>query len=113
MERWKALTLQSLADGIMEADLRWLEERRRPSAERRDAIVTGMRKKIEATVDRIEAEPPTGLTIGTIAMASALAHLDFRFPDVPWRPGRPRLDAWFDTFAARPSMVATKFVDAY
>jgi glutathione S-transferase len=111
-DRWRALTEQSLADGMMEADIRWMEERRLPEPERRESVVAGMRAKITAALDSVEA-PPTGLTVGAIAMASALAHLDFRLPDLQWRSGRPRLDAWFAAFSARPSMVATDFVDQY
>jgi glutathione S-transferase len=112
-ERWKVLVLQSLADGVMEADGRWMEERRRPVAERREAIVGGMRAKVDAALESIELNPPDGVTVGAIAVASALAHLDFRFPEAPWRPRRPKLDAWFETFARRPSMAATTFVDQY
>lgn len=112
-ERWTALTLQALADGMMEADLRWMEERNRPEAERRVGHLAGMRAKIEAALALLEAAPPAGLHVGTIALGSALAHLDFRFPEAPWRPDHPRLAAWFETFAARPSMRATAFVDQY
>ena len=112
-ERWRALSLQSLADGVMEADLRWMEERGQPIERRREAIVAGTSAKIWASLDRIEADLPVGATVGAIAVASALAHLDFRFPDAPWRPGRPRLEPWFADFSRRPSMIATAFVDNY
>lgn len=111
--RWHALTLQSLADGIMEADLRWMEERSLPEAERREPHALGMKAKIDAGLALLEAEPPKGLTVGAIAVGSALAHLDFRFPDLPWRPAHPKLAAWFEDFSARPSMRATAFVDQY
>ena len=45
--------------------------------------------------------------IGTIAIACALGYLDFRFPDEAWREGRPRLAAWYETMAKRPSMQQT------
>jgi glutathione S-transferase len=111
--RWRALTLQALADGMMEADLRWLEERRLPEPEWRRAMIAGMQVKLEAALDSLDAAPPSTITVGAIALASALAHLDFRFADAPWRTGRPRLAAWFETFAARPSMTATAFADQY
>jgi len=111
--RWEALTLQALADGVMEADIRWLEEKRRPPAEQRAAIIAGMRAKIYGALDRIETAPPASVTVGSIALASALAHLDFRFPEAPWRAGRPRLAAWFETFARRPAMAATGFLDVF
>jgi glutathione S-transferase len=111
--RWPALKLQALADGIMEADLRLMEERKHLQNGHRDAVAAGMRCKIGKTLDALEASPPTGLTIGEVSLGSALAHLDFRFPEEPWRPGRPKLAAWFETFSARPSMKATPFVDRY
>lgn len=111
--RWEALTLQALADGVMEADIRWLEEKRRPPAEQRAAIISGMRAKIDGALDQIESAPPASVTVGSIALASALAHLDFRFPEAPWRAGRPRLAAWFETFANRPAMAATGFLDVF
>jgi glutathione S-transferase len=112
-ERWDALTLQALADGIMEADLRLLEERKHPDGGKRDAYVAGMRAKIAAALDHLEGMPPTEITVGEVALGSALAHLDFRFADEPWRAGRPRLAAWFSEFSARPSMRATPFADQY
>ncbi|MEQ1899268.1 MAG: glutathione S-transferase [Devosia sp.] len=111
--RWRALTMQALADGIMEADLRWMEERNRPLEQRREPHAVGMKSKIDAGLALLEREPPEGLTIGAVAVGSALAHLDFRFPDLLWRPARPRLASWFETFGARPSMRATMFVDQY
>jgi glutathione S-transferase len=111
--RWKVLTLQSLADGLMEADVRWLEEKRRPPAEQREPIIAGMKRKIDGALDLLEKEPPTDITVGSIAVASALAHLDFRFPEAAWRPGRARLEGWYKEFAQRPSMRATEFADVY
>ena len=111
--RWTALKLQALADGLMEADLRLLEERKHLQNGHRDALAAGMRGKIVSVLGSLEAAPPAGITVGEVALGSALAHLDFRFPDEPWRPGHPRLAAWFATFAARPSMRATSFVDQY
>lgn len=112
-ERWSALKLQAIADGIMEADLRLLEERKHLSNGHRDAVAAGMRGKIAKALDALEANPPAVVNVGAVALGSALAHLDFRFPDEPWRPAHPKLAAWFEAFAARPSMRATSFVDQY
>jgi glutathione S-transferase len=110
---WPALKLQALADGIMEADLRLLEERKHRQGGHRDAMSAGMRRKIDSALAWLDASPPKGVTVGEIALGSALAHLDFRFSDEPWRFGRPNLAAWFETFSDRPSMRATPFVDKY
>jgi len=48
-----------------------------------------------------------GLTIGHVAIGCALGYLDFRFAADQWRQGRPKLAAWYEAFAQRPSMVAT------
>jgi glutathione S-transferase len=111
--RWPALKLQALADGIMEADLRLLEERKHLNEGHRGAIARGMRGKIDKALASLDASPPKGVTVGEIALGSALAHLDFRFSDEPWRFGRPNLAAWFEIFSDRPSMLATHFVDKY
>jgi glutathione S-transferase len=112
-ERWDALTLQALADGVMEADLRLLEERKHLDDGKRHAHVAGMRAKIAAALDHLDQTPPTEITVGEVALGSALAHLDFRFPEELWRADRPRLAAWFSEFSARPSMRATPFSDQY
>jgi glutathione S-transferase len=113
--RWPALRLQALADAIMETDLRWLDERFREEAYRLPAQIEACRIKIVSGLDALEADPPpaAGVNIGHIATASALAHLDFRFPDLGWRNGHPRLAAWHEAFSRRPSMVATAFSEVY
>ena len=45
--------------------------------------------------------------LGAIAIGCALCYLHFRFADKGWRTGRPKLAAWADAFAARPSMAST------
>ncbi len=45
--------------------------------------------------------------IGTITIGCALGYLDFRYADMTWPKGRPKLAKWFEGFNARPSMKAT------
>ncbi len=104
---WKAMTLQALGDGIMDAAvaLRYestAEDKRNPDHMRRyrATIDAGL-----AALERVKfADPPT---IGEIACACALGYLDFRYADLAWRDGRPKLAVWFEKFAQYPSMVAT------
>ena len=50
--------------------------------------------------------PDGPLDIGQIALATALSWIEFR--NLPgFREGRPQLEAWYDRFAQRPSMLAT------
>ena len=117
--RWTALRQQALGDGIMDAAvLRMLETLRRPEALRWQRWIAHQTAKVTRALDQFEAEaaklegalegalegPPT---IGQIAAGCALGYLDFRFPDLDWRSGRPRLAAWHENFAQRPSMQET------
>jgi glutathione S-transferase len=115
--RWETLRREALGDGVMEADLRWIDERIREPSAQLPAQVAACRAKILSCLDALETD--SGLAaectpdLGRIAVASALAHLDFRFAELEWRRDRPRLRAWFEVFSRRPSMVATAFADHY
>jgi len=110
--RWKALTEQSLADGVLDAALlsryegavrpesfRWADW----TAGQMDKIAVGLshfERSIDAKAQRID--------IGTVTLGCALGYLDFRFPDIGWRGKNPNLAGWFETFSALPGMQATK-----
>ena len=109
--RARALTLrlQALAQGLADAGiaLRW-ETERRPEALRHPPLAEGQAAKLVAAYDFVEREVDLGgpVELGRIALATALSWLEFR--GLPaFRPGRPRLTAWFDAFSRRPSMLAT------
>jgi len=109
--RARALTLrlQALAQGLADAGiaLRW-ETERRPAALRYPALAEGQAAKLEAGYYFAEREADLDgpVDLGQIALATALSWLEFR--GLPaFRPGRPRLAAWFDAFSLRPSMRAT------
>lgn len=110
--RWTALSEQSTADGLLDAALliRY-EMTARPEAERSAAWIAGQEAKIASTLAAFEgAAPELGgrVDIGTIGIGCALGYLDLRFADLGWRACCPALEAWFASFAARPSMVATR-----
>jgi glutathione S-transferase len=112
-ERWEALRLQALADGVMDAALlARYETFLRPEASRWPAWVDGQIDKVRRGLDRLEAADAPGfddrLDIGVVSVSCALGYLDFRFPDLRWRDGNPTLASWFERFAGRPSMLATK-----
>ncbi|WP_026869173.1 glutathione S-transferase family protein [Inquilinus limosus] len=104
-----SLRLQALAQGLADAGiaLRW-ETERRPQALRYPPLAEGQAAKLAAAYDFVEREVDLDgpVDLGRIALATALSWLEFR--DLPaFRPGRPRLMAWFDAFCRRPSMQAT------
>ena len=112
--RFKALTQQALADGLMDAailqiyEIRWRDE-----AQRVGKWVDHQAGKVTRTLAAFEAHPPQGpITIGHIATACALGYLDLRF-EGRWRKDHPRCVAWLDAFAKDcPAFEATRFVQA-
>jgi glutathione S-transferase len=111
VDRWEALRLQALGDGIAEAALlARYETALRPEELRWAAWLEGQLAKVTRALDALEpdADPLVGrLHIGTIALACALGYLDLRHPSLSWRDGRPRLANWYAGMAARPSMQRT------
>jgi glutathione S-transferase len=110
--RWPVLTLEALADGLLDACLlHRYEHVLRPEPLRWRDWIDGQWAKVQAALDALEAQCAGfggRVDLGTIAVGCALGYLDFRFADAPWRAGRPALAAWFEGFAARPSMVSTR-----
>ena len=114
--RWQALRRQALGDGLMELNVLHLGEHSRPKDAQSESRLAAFRLKTGAALDRLEAEglgPTDAPDIGSIAIASALGHLDFRFAADAWRSGRPRLSAGYAVFAARASMRATEHAEIY
>jgi glutathione S-transferase len=110
-ERWPALRFHALGNGMLDALILWRGERMRPEAQRSGAVLAAFALKIEATLALLEREADmlagAPVSIGQIGVGAALGYLDFRFTDLAWRNGRPRLATWYDGFAQRPSMRAT------
>jgi len=110
-ERFPALKLQALADGIMDAALLQVYEKRWRAAEiQHRPWIDHQSGKVERGLASLEAATPT-LTrtphVGQIALACALGYLDLRF-EGGWRAGHPFLVAWLDDFSAKaPSFEAT------
>jgi glutathione S-transferase len=109
--RWQALRFQVLGDGILDAAVgRVIEELRRPKEYVYAGYVERQTEKIRRCLDLLEGEADSlagPLTIGGIAIACALGYLDFRFSQLAWREGRPKLTAWYAAIAERPSMQAS------
>lgn len=101
LARYKTLTLATLADGITDAALLMVYEGRfRDPATHSERWLAHQRGKIMRALGAFEAAPPDPrkTDIATIALACALAYLDWRKP-VDWRPAHPRLAGWLAAFA--------------
>lgn len=109
-ERWEALQLQALADGILESGIaRFLEKNR--VAELQSSDWDALQKEsVERSLDYLESSVSqwgNKLDIGVISIGCALGWLDFRLAEEDWRPQHSALNTWFEEFAKRDSMVNT------
>lgn len=102
--RWPALRLQALGDGVADAALLAVYEKRmRPENMWHAPWIEKQLAHIAKALDAMAADPPaltTAPNIGDIALATSLGYLDFRL-DGQWRNGRPELVTWLDDFAAK------------
>lgn len=110
--RWRTLTLEATADGMLDAALLMVyESRLRPPDRQFADWVEAQWRKIVAALDALETnwiDHLNGpLDLGQIATGTALGYLDLRHSARNWREGRPKLTAWETKFAKRPSMLAT------
>lgn len=106
--RWRALKLQGMGDGILDASVPRRGEMMKPQDEGRIAWISRQKAAVDRTLDALEADPPHRLVdIGSITIACALGYLDFRFAAQPWRQGRPKLAAWYEAFAQNPGIANT------
>lgn len=100
--RFAALRNQALADGMMDAGILQVYEKRfRPVEYRFPDWQAYQAQKVERALKILEAAPPApvgtpeDLDVGTIAITCALGYLDLRF-NGDWRAACPRLSSWID-----------------
>jgi len=108
--RWKALAMQALGDGLMDASLSRRGEMMRPADKQSPDALTKQAGVMNRALDTLEkriAELDGPVTIGQVTVGCALGYLDLRFADDQWRKSRPKLAAWFEAFSKRPSMSST------
>ncbi|MEM6861708.1 MAG: glutathione S-transferase N-terminal domain-containing protein [Myxococcota bacterium] len=100
--------LEAEADGIMDAGVAIVMERRRPVQTRSEDWIERQTLKI---VRSLQTRPifsvETPISVGALAFGCALGYIDFRLPEVLWREQRGELADLFSRLAQRPSFVET------
>lgn len=96
----------ALAQGLIDAAFAIVIEGRRPVDRQWPVWVDRQRRAIDRILPRAAVQADR-FDLGDIALASGLAYLDFRLPDIGWRGAHPHLGDWLDGVNRRPSMVAT------
>ena len=105
LARYEVLTRAALMDGILDAAILVIYERRmRPEDKYVESVVERQRDKITRGLEAIAAKNPSygnGAMpdIGEIGLACVLGYLDFR-KQVNWRDHAPNLGSWLADFAA-------------
>jgi glutathione S-transferase len=108
--RWTALRLQAIGDGILDASQPRRREIGLPQDEGRVGYIDLQRGKVARAIEVLEKEAASlGAlkSVGDIAVACALGYLDFRFANEPWRPGHPKLEAWYASVLELPPIAKT------
>ena len=108
---WEARRLEGLARSLMDGLAVWGREISRPANEQSPTVIQHELERSRRLADRWEAEAGHSLLQGPLNMvqltlACALG-MEVRNPGLKWRPGRPKLCAWFARIATRPSFTAT------
>lgn len=109
---WEVLTLEAMADGILDSALILTYEGRfrtpeQMSAEWMEAHWGKIRRAVDALEDRWMSHLEGPLDAAQIAVGAALGYLDFRHDVRNWRQGVDRLAAWQAAFDERPAMTET------
>lgn len=113
-QRFAALRLQALCDGLIDASILTVYEGRWRAPDRHEPKwLDHQAGKVTRAIASLEAAPPpldpapARPNVGQIALACALGYRDLRFGG-DWRADHPRLVAWLDGFATRvPAFGAT------
>jgi glutathione S-transferase len=115
-KHWQALRWHAMGDNMLDTLVLWRNETLRHQPQQSPETIVGFLIKTQASLDALEKEEPqlaaAQFGIGHVAVGVALGYIDFRFPDLRWRDGRPKLAAWYEALARRPSMQSTTPVDA-
>lgn len=116
-ERAEVKTWEALADGLMDAailarlEASWAG---RTAEQRSQAWIDRQLGKVDASVKAMSrglGDKPfcagIHLTLADVAVGCALAYLDFRFPEIPWRSSHANLAKLQDKLSLRSSFMDT------
>jgi glutathione S-transferase len=114
-ERWQVLSQQAIAQGMAEAlvlvryelalrpePLRWPDW----ISDQQDRFWSGL-AWFEARAHRALSSTASGVDVSQLALACCLGYVDFRFAGLDWAVRAPRVSAWYQAIAMRPSLSMT------
>jgi len=106
------LTLEALADGIMESAVSiTYESKLRPQNEQSPSWMEAQWSKVLHAVKALDdgqfQAMDSEMNMGQIAVACALGYLDFRHDARQWRSGHSNLASWNDKMMKLPALIKT------
>ena len=113
--RLDTLRRHALGNGLIEDMVLWVIERYTPAERQVPARLQRYALKLQCVLAELEADPdlrdPQRFDLGDIAIATALAYIDFRKLQPGWGGQCPHTAAWFAKVSERPSMIAARLQD--
>ena len=111
-QRLPALMKYGLGRGLIDVAFGVTIERRYTDPNQRSVLAERWQTAVPRTIITLEQDPALMRTreppdIGDLAIAVGLGYVEFRLPEVRWRPGAPNMSMWFDRMNDRPSMRST------
>jgi glutathione S-transferase len=110
-QAWEALRLGALATSFLDGLSVWLREARRPEREQSPVTLEHEADRARRLVSHWEGEIDHPMMRGPLNLAqitlTCALGLEARMPTFRWREAHPKLRAWFDRIAARPSVAGT------
>ena len=109
---WETLTLEATADGILDAAVLMVYEKRsRAEGKQDEEWVSAQWSKVHRSLGAIETRWMSHLQgpldMAQISVGCALGYLDFRHADRNWQADFPSLSEWATQFGERQSMQDT------
>ena len=109
--RLKCLELESTASVLMDSMfVRSMEKNQREEGLKSLALLekeSGRCNRCYDSLNQLVDENDDAVTLGTIAVISALGYANWRHAEDDWRSGRPRLTAYYDKLMARKAFKDT------
>src|SRR5262249_7656116 len=110
-ENPEARRIEAIARSFLDGLAVWLREIVRPQNEQSPTTVAHEKARMQRLAGFWEKEVAHPLLAGPLNMAqltlACALGMAARSAELDWRTGHPKLGAWYDRFAARPSFVAT------
>ncbi|HTR88094.1 MAG TPA: glutathione S-transferase family protein [Reyranella sp.] len=108
--RWQALAINALACSIIEAQIMRRAELLRTGSDKSSDFIAKMRDREMRCFAALEKELPkfgNAFDLAQITTAVACGYDEWRYGS-DWRSAAPRLAAWYDRMAERPSLKSTE-----